>query len=94
MIMKGLRQIYGDDIPDPISVTIPDWWVNPLFRGTYSNLPPGLSTAKRLPLLQPAGRLHFSGEATSDKYSGYLHGGYFSGIRAAKEVLNLKQEDL
>jgi monoamine oxidase len=31
--------------------------------------------------------LHFAGEATSDDYIGYLHGGYYSGIRAAREIL-------
>ena len=40
-VMKCLRTIYGPGVPDPIGVTIPDWWVNPLFHGTYSNIPPG-----------------------------------------------------
>ena len=89
LIMKGLRQIYGDDIPDPISVTIPDWWVNPLFRGTYSNIPP-FRFSEIGNLREAVGRLHFGGEATSDEYNGYLHGAYYSGIDAAKEVMKKK----
>ena len=69
LIMKGLRQIYGDDIPDPISVTIPDWWVNPLFRGTYSNIPP-FRFSEIGNLQEAVGRLHFGGEATSEEYIG------------------------
>ncbi len=84
-IMKVLRVIYGEGIPDPVSVTIPDWWVNPLFRGTYSNVPPGIV---KCALKEALKRLHFSGEATSIDYSSYVHGGYFSGIDAAKEIMN------
>jgi len=83
-IMKVLRLIYGEKIPNPLKVTIPDWWINPLYHGTYS------STSRfcnYVNIAQRVARLHFAGEATSTKYNGYLHGGYFSGIRAAKEVI-------
>ena len=86
-IMKGLRTIYSQDIPDPISVTIPDWWVNPLFQGTYSNIPPGFGDKDGEDLQEPVGSLHFSGEATNEDYPGYMHGGYFSSIKVAKQVL-------
>ena len=29
----------------------------------------------------PVGGLHFGGEAMSEAYAGYVHGGYYSGIR-------------
>ena len=87
-IMKALRVIYGSTgVPDPISVTVPDWWVNPLYRGTYSNVPPGFGDQEMEDLQAAEGRLHFGGEATSDKYSGYVHGAYFSGIDVAKQVV-------
>lgn len=89
-IMEALRLIYGNEIPDPVSVTIPDWWVNPLFRGTYSNHPPGFSDAEMSALKAPVGGLHFGGEATNEAYTGYVHGGYYSGIEAAKEVMERK----
>jgi len=34
-IMDGLRLIYGPSIPDPTSVLIPDWAINPLFQGMF-----------------------------------------------------------
>lgn len=90
-IMQVLRTIYGQDIPDPIGVTIPDWWVNPFFRGTYSNTPLGTGEDELKALKEPAGQLHFGGEATSDAYSGYVHGGYFSGIDVANEVIKKRE---
>ena len=86
-VMKCLRTIYGPGVPDPIGVTIPDWWVNPLFHGTYSNIPPGFGDKQMTDFQAAAGRLYFGGEATSDAYGGYVHGGYFSGINVAKQVL-------
>ena len=83
-IMKVLRSIYGEAIPDPIEVTIPDWWVNPFYRGMYST--PSLGFEAKA-LAEPVGRLHFAGEATSVRYFGYVHGGYFSGIDAANEII-------
>ena len=83
-IMKVLRSVYGETIPDPIEVTIPDWWVNPFYRGMYSTPPLGFEPKT---LAEPVGQLHFAGEATSICYFGYVHGGYFSGIDAANEII-------
>ena len=57
--MKSLRTIYGPSVPDPIGVTIPDWWVNPLFHGTYSNIPPGFGDKQMTDFQAAAGRLYF-----------------------------------
>ena len=83
-IMKVLRLIYGEKIPNPVKVTVPDWWINPFYRGTYSVTSRFCTHSK---LAQHVGTLHFAGEATSARYAGYLHGGYYSGIKAAKEVI-------
>ena len=89
-IMKVLRSIYGEAIPDPIGVIIPDWWVNPFYQGMYSTPPLGFEVSQTQALAEPVGRLHFAGEATSVRYFGYVHGGYFSGIDAANEIIKRK----
>ena len=89
-VMVALRLIYGNEVPDPVGVTIPDWWVNPLFRGMYSNYPPGFSDAEMSALKSPVGGLHFGGEVMSEAYAGFVHGGYYSGIEVAKEIIDLK----
>ena len=88
-IMKVLRNIYGESIPEPVRVTIPDWGVNPFYYGMFSSLPLGVNEDTINNLSQPAGRLHFGGEATNLKYPGLVHGGYISGIDSANNVIKL-----
>ena len=88
-IMKVLRNIYGESTPEPVRVTIPDWGVNPFYYGMFSATPLGVDEEVMGMLSQPVGRLHFGGEATSQKYFGFLHGGYFSGINTANEIIKL-----
>ena len=85
-IMEVLQRLYSTKIPDPIGITIPDWGVNPFFMGMYSNYPPGYKQFYN-DLSSRAGRLYFGGEAISEKYNGYLHGAYFSGIDTANQVI-------
>ena len=92
-IMKILRTIYGEAIHDPISVTIPDWWLNPFYKGMYTTYPVGFQEEEVKILAEPLGRLHFGGEATSYQYSGYVHGGYFSGIDVANEIMKRRKKD-
>ncbi len=67
---------------------LPDWDINPLFFGSYSNTPVGVTSETFATLRSPlGGRLFFSGEATSERYSSTVHGGYFSGIDTANDVL-------
>ena len=87
-IMQVLQKLYGSQIPDPVSITIPDWGVNPHFMGMYSDFPPGYGHL-RDDLVSPAGRLYFGGEATSSDYNGYLHGAYFSGIDVANQIIGM-----
>ena len=85
-IMKALRLMYGESIPDPLHVTIPDWWTNPLFHGMYTANPIGCNGDATHTLAQPLGNLHFGGSATNE-YSGFVHGAYFSGIDTANEII-------
>jgi polyamine oxidase len=71
----------------PKAVEIPLWLSDPLTRGSFSNWPAGMTSHQKDDLAKTVnGNLLFSGEATNDM-SGYVHGGYFSGIESAKEIL-------
>ena len=73
---------------DILTLFIPDWDVNPLFLGSYSNVPFGVTDETYSNLRKPLGnRLFISGEVTNKDYSGFVHGGYLSGIDTANDVL-------
>ena len=78
-IMTILRQIYGNSIPDPDQMYIHHWETDPLFLGTYSNTPVGVTRSTHETLAEREGRLFFAGEAASADYSGFVHGAYFAG---------------
>ncbi|EEQ30114.1 putative sarcosine oxidasee (formaldehyde-forming) [Microsporum canis] len=85
-IMKVLRTMYGNDIPDPIAIYYPRWNQEPWSYGSYSNWPPSTSLQVHQNLRANVGRLFFAGEATSQEFYGYLHGAYYEG-RAVGEML-------
>ncbi len=85
-IMEVLRTIYGNNISEPTTLLFNNWLEDPLFRGTYSNWPLGVTDQTYKELNSPEGRLYFSGEGTSARYYGYAHGALFSGIDAANLV--------
>ena len=73
---------------DIVTLILPDWDINPLFLGSYSNVPLGVTDETYTVLHKPlGGRLFISGEVTSRNYSGFVHGGYLSGIDTANLVL-------
>ena len=85
-IMDVLRTMYGIDIPSPQSIYIGRFSTNPLFRGAFSNIRKGLTHHTFNDLCSPEGRLYFAGEAYSEKYSGFVHGAYKSGIKTAENL--------
>ena len=87
-LVAALRDIYGNNASENIlSIIVPDWDINPLFLGTYTNTPVGVTDETYRMLANPVGRLYFSGEATSRNGSGFLNGAYYSGIESANAVL-------
>ena len=86
-IMKVLRLIYGEDTPNPVHVTVPDWWTNPLFKGMYTVNSVGCGENVANTLSEPVGNMYFGGAATSYEFSGFLHGAYFAGIDVANKVV-------
>jgi polyamine oxidase len=66
---------------------VTQWTTNPHFLGTYSHLRPGGTPEDRDVLQQPVHHsVWFAGEATSTDYPGTLHGAWFSGEQAAREL--------
>ncbi|KAI9140236.1 amine oxidase [Paraphysoderma sedebokerense] len=86
-IMQVLREMYGEDIPDAMDITVSRWWNDELFHGSYTNWGIGFSESQhdnlRAPLLN---RVFFAGEASSPRYNGHVHGAYFTGREMATNV--------
>ena len=86
--MKVLREMYGPDIPEPESIVVPRWNIDPLYRGSYSNWPLGVLDDHHENLRQPVGegRVMFTGEAMSPEFFGYIQGAWTEGIASADVV--------
>jgi lysine-specific histone demethylase 1 len=76
------------DVPDPVGSLVTRWAADPFARCSYSNVPVGATFDDYDALAEPAGDLHFAGEATSSRYPGTVHGAYLSGRRAAREIMS------
>jgi polyamine oxidase len=86
-VMEVLRAMFPNEtIPEPTAFLFPRWFSDPLYRGSYSTWPPSFSPKHLINLAAPLGNLWFAGEATSEKYFGYLHGAYFEGKSAATQI--------
>ncbi|XP_070578764.1 uncharacterized protein [Ptychodera flava] len=85
-IMTILRKIYNEDIEDPEAIYVTKWGMDPLQYGSFSNWPPEVSEECYRYLQAPVGRLYFAGEATHEKYNGYLQGAYLTGQEQAKLI--------
>ena len=88
-ITQLLREMYPDEHNVEVEdILIPTWKVDPLYMGTYSTTPVGITSDTYRELAAPLGNLHFSGEATSEKFHGYVHGAYIAGKTTAEEVVS------
>ncbi|CAN0917315.1 Polyamine oxidase 1, partial [Linum grandiflorum] len=85
--MKVLRDMFGPDVPDATDILVPRWYTNRFQRGCYSDYPIICNNQEVEKIKAPAGRIFFTGEHTSEKFSGYVHGGYLAGIETSKSVL-------
>ncbi|XP_054813696.1 polyamine oxidase 1-like [Prosopis cineraria] len=91
--MAVLKDMFGPNIPDATDILVPRWWNNRFQRGSYSNYPI-ISNPQVVHNIQaPVGRIFFTGEHTSERFNGYVHGGYLSGIDTSKMLLEeMKKE--
>ncbi|XP_006598273.1 polyamine oxidase 1 isoform X2 [Glycine max] len=85
--MAALRDMFGSNIPDAIDILVPRWWNNRFQRGSYSNYPIISNHKVFHDIKAPVGRIFFTGEHTSERFNGYVHGGYLAGIDTSKALL-------
>jgi monoamine oxidase len=79
----------GRRAPDPVAVRVSRWASDPLALGSYSHLGLGASGADRDALAMPVDNaLFFAGEATHRDDPASVHGAWWSGLRAAHQVLD------
>ncbi|KAH9056461.1 amine oxidase [Lactarius vividus] len=74
-------------IPEPTAFFFPRWFSDPLYRGSYSTWAASFIPQHLINLGASLGRLWFAGEATSERYFGFLHGAYFEGEAAASQIV-------
>lgn len=86
-VLTVLRAMFPkQNIPAPLDFYFPRWHSDPLFRGSYSNWPASFFQQHHENVRANVGRLFFAGEATSEKYYGFLHGAYFEGKSMAEVI--------
>ncbi|KAH8114417.1 hypothetical protein DFH11DRAFT_1855604 [Phellopilus nigrolimitatus] len=87
-VLNILRLMFPNTtIPTPTDFFFPRWHSNPLFRGSYSNMPASYVPAHQENLRATVDeRLWFAGEASSEKYYGFLHGAYFEGLNVTNKL--------
>lgn len=88
--LAELMRILGNDARrqfDRGSATA--WAADPFSRGSRSYCLPGHFGARELLTRPLGGRIVFAGEHTEQSAYGTLHGAYFSGVRAARQVATL-----
>lgn len=91
--MNYLRNVYGQNIPDPTDVYIARFYQDPLFLQAWGDwdqyTSPDICDQIKAPILnkEEQQNLYLSGEATCCRYRGFTHGGFLAGKRDALAVL-------
>ncbi|KAE8152320.1 hypothetical protein BDV25DRAFT_138010 [Aspergillus avenaceus] len=86
-IVAVLQNMFPDvAVPEPTAFMYPRWSTEPWAYGTYSNWPMGTTLEMHQNLRANTDRLWFAGEATSPSYFGFMHGAWFEGRAAGREI--------
>lgn len=89
-VMKVLRTIYANEIPNPSGHVIARWMKDPFAGGAYSYVRVGSKWSDYDAIMQPLkNRVFFAGEATIKEFPGTVHGAFLSGVREAKRIAKL-----
>ena len=87
-VFSRLRAASRDAIPEPLELHVSRWGADPWAGGAYSYLGLGATADDRVTLAEPVSNtLFFAGEATHRDDPASVHGAWWSGLRAAKEIL-------
>ena len=94
-IMAILRKIFDNDtLPQPETVVISKWHLDPLFLHAYSDYGPGVPESVFDDLLRSVnGRLYFAGEAVNRTQFGYTQGAYGTGAYSANKISMMAKEN-
>ena len=89
-IMIHLKDIYGNSIPNPISLLRTKWQNNENSFGAYSYTAVGTEMKHFDDLAEEINdKVFFAGEHTEADYFSTVHGAYLSGIREADKIIDL-----
>ncbi|WP_091227958.1 NAD(P)/FAD-dependent oxidoreductase [Microbacterium sp. 3J1] len=87
-VLEQLERLYGDRVPQPVSVHRTAWQDDPWSHGSYAYMTVGSTTADHDDLATPIGGvLHLAGEATWTDDPATVPAAMLSGHRAAERVL-------
>ncbi|XP_031559027.1 polyamine oxidase 1-like [Actinia tenebrosa] len=86
-IMVVLRKLYWPEIPEPLGIYYDRWSQNPFTQGAYSEAVLGTTTRDFQDMVQNVSHLYFAGEATSEKWYGYMQGAFITGRDVAMEIV-------
>ncbi|HUH54089.1 MAG TPA: NAD(P)/FAD-dependent oxidoreductase [Microbacteriaceae bacterium] len=88
-VISSLREIYGESVPDPRSVTVTRWQDDRFSKGAYAYMKVGSLTRDHSDLATPIGGvLHLAGEATWEDDPATVAAALLSGRRVAERVLS------
>ena len=86
-LRKDFSSVMGTAVPEPTDVMIQRWRSDPFARGSYAYLRVGANGGEPGMLSRPiAGRVFFAGEALHLHDPGTVHGAFWTGQRAARQV--------
>lgn len=89
-IMKHLKDMYGNNIPNPKNLLRTKWQSNENAFGAYSYTAVGTEMTHFDDLAEEVSdRLFFAGEHTNADYFSTVHGAYLSGLREADKIIEL-----
>lgn len=89
-IMAHLRDIYGNNIPDPTNLLRTKWSSNENAFGAYSFTAVGTEMRHFEDMAASINdKLFFAGEHTEVDYFSTAHGAYLSGLREAQKIIDL-----
>ncbi len=84
-----LSQTFGHDLLESITKFVTSSWaLDDYTLGSYSYALPGKNKDRDLLRQSIEDKLFFAGEATNKEHYATCHGAYFSGVRAAKEIIS------
>jgi len=87
--VEVLRNMWSK-VPDATGIHVHRWNSDPLFRGSKTSYPVGITTAAHVKLQTPlegsGGRVYVSGDAMHPTLSGYVHGALEQGRQTGREV--------